>query len=289
MLLLVILLYADHFEPLVRALFNRSEKTPAQLSETPLKFQIARYFSWTTYRDSRYNCNDSPVQFFAQFGDWRRREVEFLSKFPGVLSSVHQATDILHAYSTAHHHGWDGGGDCFLQRLLTLGADPNSSGYAITPLQQAVAVFDFEGVELLLDAGADANGLGVPGGIVKSYSTVLGGLEGNSPLYICYHNRHSLKSHFNDIRAPARRKIATLLIKHGAKAITRQVDGSVVEEPETESKLLRPYDDKHDGWFSDRSSEDTDESWETPREEPGDVSEDSDDRSDQSGDKAQDR
>jgi hypothetical protein len=45
--------------------------------------------------------------------------------------------------------------DCPLQRLLRMGADPNARGSPCTPLQIAVVGRDVEGIQKLLQAGAD--------------------------------------------------------------------------------------------------------------------------------------
>jgi hypothetical protein len=49
---------------------------------------------------------------------------------------------------------------CMFNELLNLGADPNGSGFEITPLQLAAYRCDYFAVRLLLDYGADPNGLG---------------------------------------------------------------------------------------------------------------------------------
>ena len=279
MLLLTVLLCVQDFEPLATALIDRTDKTPVQLCETPLKFQMARYFDWFSWRCPKYTSQDSTIEVFAQLGTGHYGQLRFLLNLPGVPSSADQATSILHVYSTVHQHSEEIDGDCILQRLLKLGADPNGGGYTTTPLQQAVAVYDFEGVELLLDAGAEVNGLGNPGGIMKKYVTRIHGLEDKSPLYICYHHRQCGRSGFfnSQVHGRRRRKIAHLLIQHGAKSLIRQKNGSVVEEAPTESKLLRPYAEQghRDEWFSDRSS-DHDE-MDTNSEDSEDGSEDSED------------
>ena len=62
---------------------------------------------------------------------------------------------------------------CPVERLLELGADPNMTGYQITPLQIAVAILHLDGVSKLLNAGADPNSISDMGGIRFEEGTVM--------------------------------------------------------------------------------------------------------------------
>jgi hypothetical protein len=62
---------------------------------------------------------------------------------------------------------------CILSKLLQLGANANDSRHKVTPLQIAVERNDFDGVKVLLEAGADPNGTGDSGGIKWERGTYL--------------------------------------------------------------------------------------------------------------------
>jgi len=282
MLLFTILRYANNWGPLAKALIERTDKTQAQLAETPLKFKTAIKYKWEPY--SPYAFHGSALEFFAQCGSLRYREFHFFMNLAGASLSTDRATALLHAYSTNRCLSGERAGEGLFQRLLKLGADPNGGDYVTTPLQHVVATCDFEGAKMLLDIGADVNGLGDPAGVKKRYGTKLRGLEGKSPLFICYHNRRPRTNQKGHLR----REIAHLLLQHGGKSLSRQEDGKVAEEPAAESKLLRPFGDKHDGWFSDHSSEQGGDSSDMDSGESEDGNGGSDDRIDHSGDKVED-
>jgi hypothetical protein len=77
---------------------------------------------------------------------------------------------------------------CILSKLLQLGANANGSRYKVTPLQIAVERNDFEGVKVLLEAGADLNGTG-DGGEMEwergTYLYIFNELYGLSLLKVC--------------------------------------------------------------------------------------------------------
>jgi hypothetical protein len=77
---------------------------------------------------------------------------------------------------------------CILDHLLDLGADPNTAEYKCTPLQIAVACWDLEGVNVLLEAGADPNGTPKSNRISWEDNSLMSvyfqHLEYASPLYI---------------------------------------------------------------------------------------------------------
>lgn len=79
---------------------------------------------------------------------------------------------------------------CSLQRLLRLGASANGPERAfVTPLQIAVACWDLQGVEILLNAGAEPNALGkngsrwAPDSLMERFNS----LHGVSSLHIIKH------------------------------------------------------------------------------------------------------
>ncbi|KAF0321271.1 L-galactose dehydrogenase [Colletotrichum asianum] len=90
-------------------------------------------------------------------------------------------------FGPLHQHSRDCGDCCVLEKLLSLGANPNPSGCYITPLQIAVATFDEEGVLALLQAGANPNAEGRAAASAWPEDTLLfdfNGLNGWRPLQI---------------------------------------------------------------------------------------------------------
>ncbi|ROW07838.1 hypothetical protein VMCG_03357 [Cytospora schulzeri] len=87
-----------------------------------------------------------------------------------------------------HSHKKETGGRCRLQVALQAGADPNTRGVWATPLQIAVARRDLDGVQCLVEAGADVNGLGDDAAEMWGETILMGRfnfLHDLSPLYIC--------------------------------------------------------------------------------------------------------
>ncbi|KAI3576663.1 hypothetical protein IWW34DRAFT_870945 [Fusarium oxysporum f. sp. albedinis] len=77
---------------------------------------------------------------------------------------------------------------CPLRHLLEVGAQPNLSGYPLTPLQIAVAARNLEGVRLLLHFRADPNCIGDPLSNAWPANSLIAefkGFYGMSPLRIC--------------------------------------------------------------------------------------------------------
>jgi hypothetical protein len=77
---------------------------------------------------------------------------------------------------------------CPLSILLKLGANVNAPGYIVTPLQIAVVCWDFAGVKILLEAGADPNNTGDSDGAEWKEDTPLSRfnhLHGVTPRMIC--------------------------------------------------------------------------------------------------------
>jgi hypothetical protein len=115
----------------------------------------------------------------------------------------------------------DCGETCSLTRLLQLGARPDAPGYSVKPLQIAVVSWDFEGVEILLQAGADPNDCGYENGITWEDSDLLGlfnYLRGCSPLFIC----REFKCIGYDKPKTDRIKIEELLVAYEARSFKQE-------------------------------------------------------------------
>lgn len=111
---------------------------------------------------------------------------------------------------------------CSLGRLLCLGASANGpEGAFVTPLQVAVACWDLHGMEMLLNAGAEPNALGIngtgwdPGSFMEPFNY----LHGVSSLHIIKYFECSYDKDYNNSFGrdeTARRSIETRLSESGA-------------------------------------------------------------------------
>ena len=90
---------------------------------------------------------------------------------------------------------------CSLERLLRLGASANGpEGAFVNPLQIAVVCWDLQGVEILLNAGAEPNALGkngsrwAPDSLMERFNH----LHGASPLHIIKHFQCNYRGELKD-------------------------------------------------------------------------------------------
>ncbi|KAH6880034.1 hypothetical protein B0T10DRAFT_519626 [Thelonectria olida] len=214
MVLFSILVLADNFEPLAKGLFQKMKQS-LDFVHTPLHFGMEledadNNITWCEF-------NGRMVEFFAQApgGYGMGERLEFILDQG---TTLHNPTAVLYSYVGRCRRDQDHEDRCdrdprLLNRILELGCDPNGAEYAITPLQIAVAAFDFVEVETLLRAGADPNRLGDPDGV--RWSGIFGNfyhLEGMSALFICQDG--SRKVHSED----ERQMLEALLLQHGAES-----------------------------------------------------------------------
>lgn len=82
----------------------------------------------------------------------------------------------------AHYHEITCEESCVIVDLLNAGANANSSDSLLTPLQIVVQNWDYAGVEILLQHGADPNDIGKPGGYIPAHIDTTWALS--SPLHI---------------------------------------------------------------------------------------------------------
>lgn len=125
---------------------------------------------------------------------------------------------------------YDGGVEfddkCRLQMALQAGAYPNTPGAWATALQIAVACRDLDGVQSLIKAGADVNGLGDEGAGMWEKDTLMGRfnfLHDLSPLYICRIPKCICfqEDEFEEEHLFERSEIEQLLLSYGAKDTVR--------------------------------------------------------------------
>ncbi|PVH69170.1 hypothetical protein DL98DRAFT_598888 [Cadophora sp. DSE1049] len=180
-----------------------------------------------------YTFGGSVIEVMSQFVDHSFGIFRFLLKnYPGFYDP---STTLL--YFIGHHGviGWDQyscnndyNSDCPVRTLLEAGAEPNLSGYRVTPLQIAVAAWDLEGVQLLLEYGADPEGTGDPKGIIWPRTSPMfkfKGLDRKSPLQICRtrecfpHVGHEIRRD----RMPALEQIEQLLLQGRRKSVISEL------------------------------------------------------------------
>jgi hypothetical protein len=178
--ILISLLQLDHSYELAKRFLEKISMQ--ELLQTQLDFNIDVYLDqdW-----SEYNLEGSIIEVFAQLaGPWRLYPFKLLLEL-GAGFFDPSIVLLLFVASHDHEHCKD---YCLLSQLLQLGATSNVWGYMVTPLQIAVASQDFEGVKVLLKAGADPNGTGDSGGIEWIKGSPLdrfNHLHDVSPLRIC--------------------------------------------------------------------------------------------------------
>ena len=164
-----------------------------------------------------YLFDGSIIEIFAQ--------LVISSAFPLMLlleygAGLFDCSKVLLLYIGSHLHDFEGTGYCPLRKLLELGADPNSRGSRITPLQIAVVLWDLDGVRTLLNAGADPNGIGSSGGIAWEDGTFMSRfnhLEGASALHICRNYEYTGLYLESEYREKDLEMIEATLLQYGAK------------------------------------------------------------------------
>lgn len=167
-----------------------------------------------------YLLDGSIIEVYAQLSTTNARIFKLLLDYGAALFDC---SKILLLHISCHKHDPEYGcqGDCPLRRLLELGADPNSRGSRITPLQIAVLSGDVDGVSILLDAGADPNDTGSSEGTAWEDGTLMSRfnhLDGASALYICRKFGCYLEESDRSLwRDPSFEVIKKILLRYGAK------------------------------------------------------------------------
>ena len=191
-------------------------------AQVSLKREVLLIYS--DFDARKYEFKVSLVEVFAQLAVWSVTAFKFLVEVGARLFDPSPA--LLH-YINAHGHLEPSSCKVFcpLQRLLELGADPNLRGYRTTPLQIVTYCSDYEGVEMLLKAGALPNETGSADGVIwpeDSVSHSLNQLHGLSPLLIC---RTFVENREHNVR----KEIEALLLYHGAEALSTISEDDIEE------------------------------------------------------------
>jgi hypothetical protein len=191
-----------------------------EVMQTPLNLNIG-VWEKSDACTKRYDFEGSVVELFAQLAAYRLSVKP--EQFRLLLEEGADFFDpsiVLLSFVGSHEHLEDCDNYCYLSRLLQSGTTANVLGYRVTPLQIAIATRDFEGVKILLEAGADPNGTGDSSGIEWKEGSLLARfnhLGGVNPVRICrgfdiIHDGEAKKD-----RKEASTRINQLLLEYEAK------------------------------------------------------------------------
>ena len=155
-----------------------------------LKMRRPRFWhprSVIDYHEKLDVFDHSIIEVFALVADYKASKLNFLLDYG---TGYFDPTTVLLFYIARHgrRYGHSHGGQrCPLERLLELGGDPNPNGSWVTPLQIAVVSYDSIATKMLLEAGADVNGIGDIRAVRWEEDSVMSQfnhLHAASPLYI---------------------------------------------------------------------------------------------------------
>lgn len=192
------------------------------LFQAQMCFKREVWFIFSDDDTETYVLKGSLIEVYAQLAI---RSVDAFKLLVEVGAGSFDPSIALLLFIGGHVHSiqFDCNGFCPLQRLLELGADPNLGDYRVTPLQIAIFTSDYEGVKMLLKAGAMPNDTGSPDGVIWQEDSVmhdLNHLHGASPLRICRDFETVSRPDIREIGADDRKKIEALLLSHGAEAFS---------------------------------------------------------------------
>jgi hypothetical protein len=181
--LLISLLQLDESCELAERFLEKINMQEVLQTQLNLNIQLSEP-NWD-YDAKRYEFEGSIIELFAP---WRFGGPGRFTLLLEKGAKLFDPSLALLSFVGSHEHSKELDDYCPLSRLLQLGATANVLGYRVTPLQIAVASSDFEGVKILLEGGADPNGIGDSGGIEWKEHTLLARfnhLGGIYPLRIC--------------------------------------------------------------------------------------------------------
>jgi hypothetical protein len=136
-------------------------------------------------RDIGCQFQGNIVDVLAQIRELDKDCLDFIQETAPTLVNYQKLLPSFVPCCGGPYHGPDRIGGDVLQRLLDLGADPDPTGFRVTPLQIATYTRDLEYVRILLNAGADPNNAGDPHGSAWNGDSVLSPfnrLHGNAPI-----------------------------------------------------------------------------------------------------------
>lgn len=188
--------------------------------QTQLSFRSKGLF----YGEKETIIHGSIIEIFAQIDSFNNSIFELLLEYG---SGLFDLSKVLLLHIGQHFHELSCEESCLVERLLELGANPNSRRHQVTTLQIAVVCLESEATNMLLKAGADPNDTGNTDGIFWGEGEPMSRfkcLRHVSPLKICRDDKFRKKIpiylpfHGSDIANEERKiKIEELLIRYGAE------------------------------------------------------------------------
>ncbi|PMD14903.1 hypothetical protein NA56DRAFT_734756 [Hyaloscypha hepaticicola] len=232
-LLILVFMCCYEYPDLVEYYVERCDLTTIFSSHHILSLSLTDdYFYNEAADDQRYEFNCSFIEIFAQLAFYRMEDPRLLLMLG---KGVFNPSKVLIAHVGSHYKceeclsTGEKQGDCIVKRLLERGADPNGTGYFVTPLQIAVFSGQPNVVAQLLATGADPNSTGDADGLKWEGNTILENfsyVHGYGPLDLIESGiqaRGIERFDRGQDRTPSRKAknehISQLLLQYGARAV----------------------------------------------------------------------
>ncbi|KAE9372923.1 hypothetical protein N431DRAFT_467149 [Stipitochalara longipes BDJ] len=271
-LLSLILMCGNQYPDIVEYYVERCDLAIIFSSQHVLNLSLSEeylYVEKVGYQRYEFDC--SFIEIFAQLAFYRMEDLRLLL----VLGEgMFDPSKVLIAYVGSHYNCDEclstekKQGDCIVKRLLEGGADPNATGYFVTPLQVAVFTDQPDLVALLLATGADPNSTGDVEGLKWEGNTILGyfsHLHGYSPLDLIkseiqaeWVKRSGWDKFEMGNNTETNEQITKLLKQYGARTIrVDEVSAQVTESvSRNEQSSLSPQEGSDNNFLSSQSTSD---------------------------------
>ena len=226
-LLLLLCHHSRVYASLVKNVLQREDYR--HLLQSRLSFEIEALFS-LSYREHGVNdyllFEGSIFEILIQQLFMYREDVAFWMEIDAELFDPSVAL----LMSIRDNGLWDDGAST--KRLLELEADPNMTGYMVTPLQIATYCLNFDEVSFLLKYGAYPNSTGCNDGVAWKQGTMmsyLNHLHGASPLRILRKYTYIRDLLEAEGILEKRQKLEELLLQYGAEEICSTPEAALDE------------------------------------------------------------
>lgn len=230
----------------------------SMLSALTQRFQITKEcYSLFSYGEPRiYDFAGSIPEMVAQWASRQPATFDLILNLISEYGATHfDLSSLLVLYIGSHqHHNCEK--SCSLERLLHLGASADGpEGSFVSPLQIAVVSWDFHGVEILLNAGAEPNAVGKngPGWAAESLMERYNDLHGASSLHIIRHFECTYEGYIKpELRRDetTREKIEARLLESGAVEIEPDSLEPGIDDVSGEGGDSKDYREEDEDWLS---------------------------------------